>query len=73
MTDEGIPEDRTPVAAWGELVEVVCPYCGEAVEILLDPETRGEVVQDCEVCCRPWHLRVERDADGRPSVTADVL
>jgi hypothetical protein len=23
------------------------------------------MVQDCDVCCRPWQLFVERDEDGR--------
>ena len=29
------------------------PYCGEAVEIYLEPEVEGSLVQDCEVCCNP--------------------
>ena len=37
---------------------VTCPYCGEAVEIYLEPDVRGSLVQDCEVCCNPWRLRV---------------
>jgi hypothetical protein len=38
---------------------VTCPYCGESVEIAIDPteiDSRG-VVQDCEVCCNPWRIR----------------
>jgi len=73
MFEDDIPPGLTPVEAGGDWVEIVCPYCGEAVEILLDPETRGELVHDCEVCCRPWQLRVERDAEGRASVTVAVL
>lgn len=40
--------------------EVECPYCGEIVEIGLDPGGGGvsEYVEDCEVCCRPWQVRV---------------
>lgn len=49
--------------------EIECPHCGERVEIYLDPETRGRLVQDCEVCCRPWQLEVARDRDGRLRVT----
>jgi hypothetical protein len=47
-----------------------CPYCGEAVEIALDPGsgTRQEYVEDCEVCCRPWNVHVTYDDEG----TADV-
>lgn len=38
--------------------EVTCPYCGEAVEIYLEPDVSGTLVQDCEVCCNPWRVRV---------------
>ena len=44
---------------------VTCPYCGEEVEIYLEPEISGSFVQDCEVCCRPWQVRVSRDRDDR--------
>ena len=44
---------------------VTCPYCGEDVEIYLEPDIRGELVQDCEVCCQPWRVRVSSDEDGR--------
>ena len=43
---------------------VTCPYCGEDVEIYLEPEIRGSLIQDCEVCCNPWQLRVSADEDG---------
>ncbi|MDH3733707.1 MAG: CPXCG motif-containing cysteine-rich protein [Gemmatimonadota bacterium] len=40
--------------------DVQCPACGEIVEIVLDPHggSSQEYVEDCEVCCRPWSLRV---------------
>ena len=44
---------------------VVCPYCGEEVEIFLEADTRGSFVQDCEVCCNPWQLRVWSDGEDR--------
>ena len=53
-----------------DLLTVQCPYCGESVEIDLDPETEGSFVQDCEVCCNPWALTVRRDEDG--AVMVDV-
>jgi len=28
-----------------------------------DPDTRGVLVEDCAVCCRPWAITVERDGD----------
>jgi hypothetical protein len=42
---------------------VRCPYCGSEVEIYLEPDLMGTLVQDCEVCCRPWQVRVGYD-DG---------
>ena len=44
---------------------VTCPYCGEVVEIYVEPDVRGSLVQDCEVCCNPWIVRVTRDGDER--------
>ena len=44
---------------------ITCPYCGEEVEIYIERETRGTLIQDCEVCCNPWQLRVEGDGDER--------
>ena len=46
-----------------DTVSVTCPYCGEQVDIYVDPDVRGTFVQDCEVCCNPWRVRVARD-DG---------
>jgi hypothetical protein len=43
---------------------VTCPHCFETQLLVVDPETRGEMVQDCDVCCRPWLVRVDRDEDG---------
>ena len=42
---------------------VICPYCGEEVEIYVEPDVRGSYVQDCEVCCNPWTVRVSREED----------
>jgi hypothetical protein len=40
-----------------------CPYCGEEVEIYVESDVRGSYVQDCEVCCNPWTVRVTREDD----------
>ena len=42
---------------------VTCPYCGEEIEIYVELDVRGSYVQDCEVCCNPWMVRVSRDGD----------
>jgi len=38
--------------------DVTCPYCGEQVEIYVEPDVSGRLVQDCEVCCNPWIIRI---------------
>jgi hypothetical protein len=50
---------------------VTCPYCGETVEIALDPDggSLSEYVEDCEVCCRPWDVRVMYHDDGTAEVS----
>jgi hypothetical protein len=44
---------------------VVCPYCGEEGEIYVEPDVGGRFVQDCEVCCNPWTVRVVVEDDER--------
>lgn len=41
-------------------IDVICPYCGETVTIAIEADLAGELVQDCEVCCSPWALRLTR-------------
>jgi hypothetical protein len=43
-----------------DTVTVQCPYCFERVEIAIEEDVEGALVQDCEVCCRPWQLVVRR-------------
>jgi hypothetical protein len=43
---------------------VVCPFCGEEVEIFIEADVRGTFIQDCEVCCNPWLVRAGRSLDG---------
>ena len=47
--------------------QVECPYCGEAVEIYVEPDVSGMFVQDCEVCCNPWRVQIHDD-DGERSL-----
>jgi hypothetical protein len=54
---------------------VDCPYCGEAIELLIDDSVGDQrYIEDCQVCCRPiemrlhwsageWVLEVKRDDD----------
>ncbi len=45
--------------------DVVCPYCGEAAQIYIEPEVSGTLVIDCKVCCNPWQVTVFWDGDDR--------
>jgi DNA replicative helicase MCM subunit Mcm2 (Cdc46/Mcm family) len=44
---------------------ITCPYCGEEIEIYLEPDVSGTLVQDCEVCCNPWRVRVSGSGEDR--------
>jgi hypothetical protein len=44
---------------------VTCPFCGEQVEIYVEPDVNGSFVQDCEVCCNPWRVHVSGRDDER--------
>ncbi|MDO8861630.1 CPXCG motif-containing cysteine-rich protein [Haliea sp. E1-2-M8] len=49
---------------------VGCPYCGEAIEVLIDHQEAGhQYIEDCQVCCRPIIFDVTVDALGNLSVT----
>ena len=53
-------------------IDIVCPYCGESFELLVDPSVdEQDYIEDCYVCCRPIHLGVVCDeASGTISVLA---
>jgi hypothetical protein len=44
---------------------ITCPYCGEDVEVFIEDDVRGSLVQDCEVCCNPWRLIVSGRGESR--------
>ncbi len=44
---------------------VECPFCGEQVELYIEADAGGTFVQDCEVCCNPWTVRVTGHGDDR--------
>jgi hypothetical protein len=54
---------------------VTCPYCGEDVQIELDPGggPAQEYVEDCQVCCRPWRVTVRYDEEGQADVSVTAL
>lgn len=47
-----------------ESISEHCPYCGEAIELLLDSSAGDdEYVEDCEVCCRPMTIALSLDEE----------
>lgn len=51
--------------------EVACPYCGEAITLLLDGSAGSHsYTEDCQVCCRPIVVHV--GAFGGSELHADV-
>jgi len=69
-------EPRSPRESSIERVlPVSCPYCGEEAGLSVDPAggAAQEYVEDCEVCCRPWAVRLTYGLDGAPSVEVRSL
>ena len=54
-----------------DAVTIDCPYCGEPIEILLEPSDGSQrYIEDCQVCCRPITLAVTVDEEGGAHVDA---
>ncbi len=48
-----------------ESVIVTCPYCGESVEVDVEPlEEVQTYIEDCSICCRPMQLEATPEEDG---------
>ena len=46
-------------------VGIECPYCAEAIEIVVDTSIeQQQYVEDCSVCCRPIRIQVSVDFEG---------
>ncbi len=48
--------------------EYCCPYCWEWVSPPLEDDLEGELIWDCEVCCRPWLISIETSITGERQV-----
>jgi len=51
--------------------EVVhCPYCGEALDVLIDHQEAGQqYIEDCQVCCKPIVFKLALNEMGDVSVS----
>jgi hypothetical protein len=54
-----------------DVAEVICPYCGEVLQLYFEEDLVGQLVQDCDVCCRPMTLYVQHSDDGELMVSID--
>lgn len=55
-----------------ELTEksIGCPYCGETIEVLIDPtDLEQQYIEDCQVCCKPINFIVSESINGELSVS----
>jgi hypothetical protein len=45
--------------------EVFCPYCGEAITLLVDGSVQDSTyTEDCSVCCQPMLVQASVGVDG---------
>ena len=54
-----------------QLIEqsIGCPYCGEVLEVLIDPgDADQQYIEDCQVCCKPINFFVSEGFDGELNV-----
>lgn len=54
-----------------EVLTLSCPYCGEPVELVIDPAggASQSYIEDCPVCCRPWQVEAAMDHEEGWSAT----
>ena len=57
---------KSPMNNWALQEQVVsCPYRGEGISVLLNPEDVGvEYIEDCQVCCRPIEFLISENEHG---------
>lgn len=48
-----------------------CPYCWQQVSPPLEADLEGELVWDCEVCCRPWLIKICVTWEGEREVSVE--
>ena len=48
-----LPAETLGLQDMEDSFQVICPYRGENIELFLESDVEGSLVQDCEVCCNP--------------------
>jgi hypothetical protein len=68
ITESGQTHNKTMEFLEEEIVN--CPYCGEALEVLIDHQEVGQqYIEDCQVCCRPITFKLAFDTLGNVTVS----
>ena len=53
--------------------KIDCPYCGEQITVLIDPQEAGhQYTEDCQVCCQPIVFSVIAESSGQFYVTVQT-
>jgi hypothetical protein len=67
--------DHEGAASVDDTYLAACPYCFEENELSVDLAggANQSYVEDCQVCCRPWQVRVTIDDDGRVELELEPL
>ena len=75
VSDAMFDDDEEGFAELEASTWVACPYCGEEVELLVDPGGGPvqDYVEDCEVCCQPWRIHLRILPDGTPQADVSTL
>ena len=54
-----------------ETCAVQCPYCGETIEVDVEPlEETQSFIEDCTVCCRPIQYEATSNSSGELEIVA---
>lgn len=53
--------------------EFTCPYCWEAISMLLEFSVSETYIQDCEVCCNPIEVKTQWDEDTLVTFEANPI
>jgi transcription elongation factor Elf1 len=51
---------------------IVCPYCAEPMEVVLDVSAGGQsYIEDCQVCCQPMQISFDVDDNSLQGLQVD--
>lgn len=52
------------MSRWLDAERIDCPYCGESLEILIEPlDDQQRYFEDCQVCCQPIMIEITPDTE----------